>query len=362
MRYTLHIGPRKTGSTYLQQSLFAVRDRLLQHGVYYPKNEMMLSDKSRFHDRLHQVFVRPGQTAAEENRVLGLAFQALRGSGHDHVVISNEMLSTVPIEGLKTLRKWMGDAEVVVVFYVRRWSDRLPSNWNQAIKGGSNQPFQDYLDKFMRSPRVSPQINYTKIWDKFASVFGRDSIILVSYSNLMDRKEDVFRHFLREILDVKAELDPELRRSDVNTILAPVQLEVLRVLNHAVRSAGLTHRPVRKARFMRDTMNQIPAPLKAAIQEAMTRVSINDGAPEFAKAFADMSTWSDHLVGQDKGGPLFSFRLKEYECADPGYLARPEMSAMLDQLVALARPNAGGRRVLEATGGSGASRQWRKAV
>ncbi len=54
--------------------------------------------------------------------------------------------------------------------------------------------------RLLNNPGQTGVINYSKVWDRFATVFGRQSLKIVPFSNLVDASVDPFDHFCRVIL------------------------------------------------------------------------------------------------------------------------------------------------------------------
>ncbi len=54
------------------------------------------------------------------------------------------------------------------VYYVRQWSDRIPSMWRQSIMMGKRADFFEFYAVIMRNAVNSGAINYSVVWNKFA--------------------------------------------------------------------------------------------------------------------------------------------------------------------------------------------------
>ena len=70
------------------------------------------------------------------------------------------------------------------------------------------------------------------VWDVCARVFGRESLRLVSYSNLRQQKVDLAEHFFKTFLgwDQPISVPPGLVQSNVSPDL--FDTEIIRALNH----------------------------------------------------------------------------------------------------------------------------------
>ena len=90
----------------------------------------------------------------------------------------------------------------------------------------------------------SPEINPTLTWDKFADVFGRDSLALISFNNLVDRNLDPFQHFMKTVLQCTITAAPE--NVVLNTSMNKFDIEILRAINYLYyREEGKTDKSTR---------------------------------------------------------------------------------------------------------------------
>ena len=320
-RYVIHIGPMKTASTYLQESLAASGEDLRREGVCYPA-ELLDAKHGVLHLPVYYALVR------RQAETLRPIFAKLNAEGHRIVLLSCEHLAFLPPDAFRTLKEETGASEFEIVYTCRRWSDRIGSLWNHSLFSGSAQSFHEfyfsvlaaepliYYPKRLKVASASPDLDYSLTWDMLASVFGRDSLSIFPYSAIMDRKEDVFERFCTDVLGL-AQAPPTkfagLRRwASMTTITR----ELVRVLNDmhfnatADRSSMFT--PLGRIRKQCDLIR-----LKQAIGEATAKVVVQDSMAQFATAFERMSRYSDRVIG---GGPLFEFSEKPVEYAQPGYM------------------------------------------
>lgn len=81
--FVIHVGPHKTGSTYIQRRLDQISDLLLAQGIYVPKDWQENEENPSHTGVVHTV--RSDQLANLEN-----VFTNLKSSDHRYVVISSE--------------------------------------------------------------------------------------------------------------------------------------------------------------------------------------------------------------------------------------------------------------------------------
>ena len=76
------------------------------------------------------------------------------------------------------------------------------------------------------------EFNYSIVWDNYAKIFGRESLRIVSFSNLIDHNVDLFDHFCRAILGLKEA--PQVEKGLIQKNAGPnmIDTEILRDLNY----------------------------------------------------------------------------------------------------------------------------------
>src|SRR5690348_552972 len=118
--FVLHIGPHKTGSTYLQNHLTHNRAVLAGRGIYYPR-EWTTSEIAWCHAELVRLLKERSYDRVTKT------FAELKSAGWPVVVLSIEDFVSLGEDRLRFLRECTGD-DVQVVFFARRWSELLRSH------------------------------------------------------------------------------------------------------------------------------------------------------------------------------------------------------------------------------------------
>lgn len=142
-RVFLHVGPPKTGTSFLQAAWFQHRADLAAQGVLYPGDQALdqfrasavALEKTRVTDRL---------SAAQRtawDRLLG-ATEAWEGTA----ILSSEHWSLASrAKAALTLERLAGVAdEVHVVATARDLARQIPAAWQQSVKQGNDETFTDY--------------------------------------------------------------------------------------------------------------------------------------------------------------------------------------------------------------------------
>jgi hypothetical protein len=137
-RLHLHIGPRKSGTTYLQHGLVASAALLTSAGLTYPQRDVT-GDLGLNHETalLDAATVQPGYRATALRR-------ALHRSDTD-VVLSGEAAAGLTPLAAERLLSYLDVAEVHVVITARVISSVLPSTWQQSVRNGRATSFATFL-------------------------------------------------------------------------------------------------------------------------------------------------------------------------------------------------------------------------
>ena len=228
MRFIIHIGPRKTGTTYLQAACFHSQQALAASGIYYHTGIASLGETKIQRSMIGEVLV--------ANRVVDLAedFLAARARGMHTAIISDETLShlsAAQVAPLQAMVAELADGDPVqVVSYCRRWSARLPSLWAELVKHGQSRSFAEWLAHLLTMTETSPIIDESINWAIWSDWFGADALRLVSYDVMMDQRADIAVDFLDQFAGWRGEISPRAARA-ANQRLSAAELEFLRMMN-----------------------------------------------------------------------------------------------------------------------------------
>jgi hypothetical protein len=140
----LHIGPHKTGTTSLQNSIRANREEILRQGVYYGAPEGKLASNRIARSLLKMSFKRPGEVPGYEEWEDQVA--RVRTTTAKRVIVSGEEFSNCETKEIKTLIRDLDKERVHVVVTVRPLAKVLPSQWQLDLQGSFTVgSFDDWL-------------------------------------------------------------------------------------------------------------------------------------------------------------------------------------------------------------------------
>ena len=327
--YVIHIGPPKAGSKYLQTSLGGINRQLDRDGILFPVR--LLSDSRRAsHNNLHPLLgAGPPQPAMEQ------AFEEMNAGPHRTVVLSWEGASALPKPALEYFRRLIGKRQVRIVYYCRRFAERIPSLWKQDVKMGGTETLPEAVVRAMRIPIKVEDLNPSLAWARWADVFGRESLNLVSFNNLRDRQVDLFSHFTETFLDWRGRSRPETVMS--NESPGAFDTEVIRALNaiHAART-GERSDALREA-YLNTKDRLTLGVLPEAMERDTAALQLDDRAQPFLPVYDAMMEFADRLATPQHGTELFARALSQVPYVRQGYLFQPGVQAALQALYARVR-------------------------
>lgn len=137
-RVYVHIGLPKTGTTFLQTTMWHNRRLMREHGLLYPGSSRM--------DHYHASQAIRG--AAGRVPAAGPAWQRLRDELADWEgdgIVTHEFLSVASVKEARAMVRALAPAEVHVVVTVRDYVRQFPAVWQEWLK----MPGEESLDDFM---------------------------------------------------------------------------------------------------------------------------------------------------------------------------------------------------------------------
>ena len=310
VQFIIHVGPHKTGTSYLQSSLKKNRAALAKAGILYPE-EWWLPDGNPSHFVLfrHLRDSRFDRIKADLDRT--------RQAGLSKVVISSEDLADLSPAEIKHLQACIGPDKATVIIYYRRWSDRLISGWKEEMQHGHSRTFPHFIASHLAAPSRSTTISTNITIDSYCDVFGRSNVRLVCFDDLVKSKTDLFRHFSQTFLGLDF---PDWVPEMVNVSLSWTDCELARVLNSM--SPDLWPIYLRRR-------NKIDV---SSISDAMKRHTSSLVIDERDRSFmaihdAIFSKFIDLFVEPKPTASLFRPHAKVVRYVDPNYLLEPGVVA-----------------------------------
>ena len=345
--FVIHIGPHKTGTTYLQLHFRAMRAGLEERGIVFPEFWQLAPGNPSQLPLTQQL--RDGEVDLLRPR-----FEELLASGAERILLSSEDLSNLDAPALELLRSLIGGNPVKIVFYLRRWSELVPSSWQEGMKHGQFRTLPEFILSHIQQPQVSRLLNFDLKMSRFAEIFGADSIKLVSYSELRDRNIDLFKHFAASFLDWP---DAQVRRklTSPNSSRTPENAELLRAVNAMTAQRGDTPDAALRRRL---DMNRNALDLEklfAAMRNHQRTMHFNDAGTALRDLHRNLvQAHIDKVVEPKRNKVLFRPRSANLAYIGGDYQLEPEvvpaLEAMLDRLHTIEREERPGALPLDPAG------------
>jgi hypothetical protein len=142
-RIYFHVGLPKTGTTFLQTTMWHNRRHLTEQGFLYPGSRRMDHYQAAHAVRGSSPDELGGDGEAWNRIVAELA--AWKGDG----LISHEFFSTVTRRQARRAVQALGSAEVHVVVTVRDYVRQFPAVWQEALKMNSELSFDEFMEQVL---------------------------------------------------------------------------------------------------------------------------------------------------------------------------------------------------------------------
>jgi hypothetical protein len=265
----IHVGPHKTGSTYIQKALLENREYLMSLGVTYPN--VGLLGQYGHHEIVEKV---KGLDRA------ALAAYLAQFLGGALTIISSENLDRLSLGEIQKLRNALTTLDpkldVGVIYYYRNYMDLLPSWWQEEVKHGSTISFYEFALPHVWRPFSSHIVNPALVLDLFAEIFGKERIIVVDYD--VAREKGNILHPILDLLGIDASV---FNNEVVNASLGMESIEIIRALNAIAHANGEWHYHKMRALFLRKKKASAISGeldrLLASIREHMKPLHFEDG-------------------------------------------------------------------------------------
>ncbi len=328
-KYIFHVGPPKTGSKFIQSQLFHSRQYLAQKGVFYPDFWLTYVTHHPLTDNL-----KDGKDLKDE-------FDKLNACGYDTVIFSSETFDELRLPVLERLKQYIGNSPVEIVCYVRRWSDRIPSIWRETVAAGYYATLPEYYAKVMTAAENIGVVNYVQSWSRFEKVFGRDSLRLVSFDNLIGHGVDLFENFCEAILELRDVPKVDASLIYQNAGLGTIKTEILRALNFLYFAQTSRVDPAMYEKFTQQVQDGYDLQtIEGHLKTDMRELQIDDDVAELRSTWAAhlRSTWNamnaylDRLVSPEYGKEFFRRRTARVQYVGQNYLLRQDAAGELMKL------------------------------
>jgi hypothetical protein len=233
----VHIGPPKTGTTYLQSAFHSCRAAVSAQGVHY-------AGPTRQPTAAVQAVIGTASPNTGDipslKRWHGLV-REVRSSNKARVVISSEFLADARPETIRTIVEDLDPARVHVVVTLRPLARIIPSQWQQFVQSGLRRSFDDWLDAVFNDPsKLTPTFwrrhRHDELIRRWVDVAGPDNVTVIA---LDDRDHTMVTRVFEGLVGLRPGTliaDDDL----TNRSMTMAEAEIVRAFNRQFFAEGLS--------------------------------------------------------------------------------------------------------------------------
>lgn len=179
----LHVGPMKTGTSYIQQILASKTDELAERKIRYltPEN-----------DHAHHFLQFP------RNKESIKLFEEIESSTFDFVIASSESLSNLNIPEIEYLKFKLQKFTTKIVAFSRDYYRTVTSEFSQhsrhlntSIQQFLGMPHRSRIELYADDVLKSDPMWFDQFIDKWISVFSERSVFIVDYGSTVEKMDIV---------------------------------------------------------------------------------------------------------------------------------------------------------------------------
>jgi hypothetical protein len=325
-RFIIHIGPHKTGSTYLQNHLTHNRAALSGRGIYYPR-EWTTPEIGWCHAELAKLL---HQGKFDQ---IARTFADLKAAGWPAIVLSSEDFSSLSEDRLRFLRECTG-ADTQIVFFARRWSELLQSHGQEHIRQGGTKLLPEFIAGILTDPFGSETINFSLVLDRVATAFEPSRLTVLSYNNILERGDNLFSYFATKILGV--EDLPIISPKRAHASLSIENIEVVRVLN-VLRARHGAEFPCQMGKLVEAVLEHPLPHTRTAMVGSVAEISFDGLTEPFRTLYGSIIAKYRPVIDQEYDEPdrlLFQRRRSSLRYIDANYLLDPAVISELSDFLA----------------------------
>lgn len=234
----IHIGPHKTGTTYIQQSLSRHREFLDSVGLYYP----LIPHASRFQRFAHHTVVK-WIKEKKSSEIIGFTRSLKKIT-----LLSSEEFSHLNENNIKYFVNQIPDTEVEIIYSKRRLAPLLVSRWQEYVKHGGTESWSVYFLKHLLKDSKRNLINGVGTLTHWSDLVGKSSIHILDYEQCIAEDLDIADALLQIIMGAEA---PRVGTGkSINPSLDSTHTELLRWVNLHFQASGERPGPQHRQAFI----------------------------------------------------------------------------------------------------------------
>jgi hypothetical protein len=270
-RIVLHIGPMKTGTSYLQAVLAELRPQLAASGWLYPEG---LSPETRSHQGAIYGLIGPSMPwvsprSAPVRGPEGAKILASTNAWQGDVLLSAETMAQLSDSAIQELLGRFTTDRVEVVITARDLGRIILSSWQQSLRNARAWPLETFLQLLhaAREPDGEARLK-VRFWsyqrlsdviDRWSRAVGRENVVVVVVPNSREPAA-LWRRFRSGVglPDAIPEDPPEISRDLANVGLTHSEALLVRAISRGLARSGVSEG--RRRQIIRRTITEILLP------------------------------------------------------------------------------------------------------
>jgi hypothetical protein len=221
MKNYLHIGPHKTGTSYIQKNFSLYRNLMLSHKIIYPELWILGGYG-------HAGLVDHNKISSFNEDLSNYLKENKFDESSSSIFISTENFDRLGNEEICNLSK-SALPNTHIIFFHRRYDKLLYSNWQEDVKFGVTKTFKVFLLENFSNINNSKYINQALILDEWSNVFGKSHIKIFDYDYLLNNNLDIFLFMTNKLFSIsKIENFNSMKE---NSSFSLFEAEILRCLH-----------------------------------------------------------------------------------------------------------------------------------
>lgn len=218
----IHIGPHKTGSTYIQKNLLENRNEFSENGITYP--EQLIGPQWGHHKLVESI-------RAKEARDIIELFATAEG----HVFLSSENFEDLAEGEIEFFSSLIADYSVEIIFFKRSYSKLLVSAWQESVKQGESKNWSEFFLTHALKPFRSQILNSSAVIEKWEAI--ADKVHVFDYEAMLHQGVDIVTAMCEKVLGVDISVIP----AAVNKSMHLADIELIRILNNRYQTKTGKH-------------------------------------------------------------------------------------------------------------------------
>ena len=232
----LHIGPPKTGTSYIQDTLRAWHDELSAAGILYPINPERIHFFAALDARGKLGYgIEVGDEQVERTQAAGAwgrlttAVRAFDGTS----IISHEVFATADDEHAQAAVRDLADTDLHLIVTARDPARQLASAWQQRVRQGSTRAFATVASSVRHRKSLSHSQDLPGLLDRWGRDLEPDHVHVVTVPPAGSEPTLLWERF-SQIVGIDPTRFDTSRTKRVNDALSWAEAETLRRVNDAL--------------------------------------------------------------------------------------------------------------------------------